>query len=284
MILVKLMGGMGNQMFQYAFAKSLASKCQTSFEMDLSFLKRRDMPEGFVYRNYDLDIYKVEERFADELPKKFDLIQEPHYHYSQQTVEDTEKKLKRKGIFKPKDVLLEGYWQSPKYFKDIEQEIRKNFCFKDSVVDSDLENISKMYSDISNSNSVMINVRRADYLDTDTHGVMGLEFIQKGIDLLNEKISDPKYFIFSDDVEWCKENVKLDNMVLVDHTHKGEKFGSYLELMKSCKHFIIPNSTFAWWAAWLCENENKIVIAPKRWFTDEKINTTDIIPDSWIRI
>jgi hypothetical protein len=73
-------------------------------------------------------------------------------------------------------------------------------------------------------------------------------------------------------------------MFIVDHTYKGNKFEIYLELMKSCKHFIIPNSTFAWWAAWLSDNKNKIVVCPQKWFTESKINTNDLIPSNWIRI
>ena len=141
-----------------------------------------------------------------------------------------------------------------------------------------------MYNKINSSNSVLINVRRTDFLNGDFHGVMGMDYINNAVSFIESKVDNPHYFIFSDDIEWCRDNIKLDNMAIVDHSYKGDRFGYYLQLMKSCKNFIIPNSTFAWWAAWLNENENKIVIAPKKWLNNESVNTKDLIPSNWIRI
>jgi hypothetical protein len=120
-------------------------------------------------------------------------------------------------------------------------------------------------------------------IHTDFHGVMGNDYIMRAVDIIESKIENPTYFIFSDDVEWCKENIHLKNMKIVDHSYAGEKFNYYLQLMISCKHFIIPNSSFAWWSAWLNTNSDKIVIAPKNWFNVD-IDTSDLIPDNWIRI
>jgi hypothetical protein len=130
----------------------------------------------------------------------------------------------------------------------------------------------------------MINVRRADYLNTDFHGVYGIDYIKSAVKIIESKIENPKYFIFSDDIEWCVENVNLPNMTIVNHFYKGSKFSHYLQLMMNCKHFIIPNSSFAWWSAWLSKSSDKIVIAPKRWFNRDDINTNDLIPENWIRI
>jgi hypothetical protein len=277
MIIVTLMGGMGNQMFQYAIARNLSLKYNTELKIDLSFLNRRDLGSNFVYRDYDLNIFNVFEDF-DITSTSVYRLNETHFHYSKQVDIDIENSV-RNNI----SVLLNGYWQTPLYFKDFESQIRKDFYFKDKV-ESLSNEVNNMYQKIKNCNSVMLNVRRTDYLNTNFHGVMGMEYINKAVEIINSKIENPHYFIFSDDVDWCEENIKLNNMTVVDHSYKGEKFGYYLQLMKSCKHFIIPNSTFAWWAAWLNENSDKIVIAPTQWFTDTKINTNDLIPNSWIRI
>jgi hypothetical protein len=275
MIIVTLMGGMGNQMFQYALARSLSLKYNTPLKIDLSFLKNRNMGAGFIYRDYDLNLFNVYEDF--EIGRiSATKINEPHFHYTK-NISDIICNSPNNNF------ILNGYWQTPKYFEEFEDQIRKDFTFRDRIEDAD-DYIKDMLNKIKSSNSVLLNVRRTDYLNTNYHGVMGNEYINKGVELLESKVEDPHYFVFSDDVEWCKENIKYDNMTIVDHSYKGDRFSYYLQLMKNCKHFIIPNSSFAWWGAFLNEDSDKIVIAPKQWFTDSNINTNDLIPDSWIRI
>lgn len=279
MIIVKLSGGMGNQMFQYALGRSLALKYNTKLKIDLSFLNRKDMGPGFIYREYDLDLFNVKSDFTINPFRRVIKVNEPHFHYSQELINDLDVKLKD-----GKNIQLNGYWQTPQYFTDVENVLRLDFQFKDKVEYAQDNLISEMYTLIKNTNAVMINVRRADYLNTNFHGVMGNDFIMNGVEYLKSRVENPHFFIFSDDIEWCKENIKLDNMTIVDHNYKGHKFGYYLQLMSICKHFIIPNSTFAWWAAWLNNSPEKIVIAPKHWFTDSNINTNDIMPSDWIRL
>jgi hypothetical protein len=276
MIIVKLMGGMGNQMFQYAFGRALSLKYNTPLKIDLSFLKNRNMGPGFIYRDYDLNLFNVYEDFNVNY-NGVAVASEPFFHYSNELVNAI-------AQVKDRNILIDGYWQSPKYFLGLDSQIRKDFEFKNKVDDSKDDNILNMVNLITNSNSVMINVRRTDYLNTNHHGVMGLEYINNSVNIIKSKVENPKFFIFSDDIDWCKSNIVLDNMVIVDHSYKGDRFSYYLQLMMMCKNFIIPNSTFAWWAAWLNQYEDKIVIAPKKWLASDKINTNDIIPSDWIRI
>ena len=272
------MGGMGNQMFQYALGRSLSIKYNTDLKIDLSFLKRKDFGSGFIYRDYDLDIFNVHEDFEVNPIGNTLGVSEPYFHFSQELIDAIDKSSVGNNF------ILNGYWQSPKYFNDIESIIRKDFEFKSKVKDSDDVEIKDMYDKIHGCNSVMINVRRTDYLNSNFHGIMGNDYIMNGVELIKSKITDTHFFIFSDDIEWCKDNIKLDNSTFVDHRYKGDKFSYYLQLMTTCKHFIIPNSTFAWWAVWLNNDEGKIVISPEKWFTDPNINTRDIIPSDWIRI
>jgi hypothetical protein len=276
MIITRLAGGLGNQMFQYAFARALSIKYNTNLKIDLSFLKNRNMGPNFTYRNYELDIFNVVEDFNSTFENciRFD---EPHLNYSKEIVDNINRQI-------DKDIMIDGYWQSVKYFEESKSVIKSDFTFKSLVDNSSVDKIKLMLDDIRSTNSVMLNIRRTDFLNNDFHGVMGLDYINKSTELLESKIDNPKYFIFSDDIEWCEENIKLNNMVIVDHSYKGDRFSYYLQLMKECKNFIIPNSSFAWWSAWLSDSPNKIVIAPKKWFTNESINTSDLIPSDWIRI
>jgi len=226
----------------------------------------------FTYRDYDLDIFNISPNFV--VPDNNFIIEEKFFHHNLEIDKIVEKNI-------DKNVLLLGQWQSYLYFDEVE--LRRHFNFKDNIENSDIYT-KHLLAKIRNSNSVMLNIRRTDYLNNDFHGVIGLDYINKSVEIISSKVNQPEFFIFSDDIEWCSQNINLKNMTIVDHKYKGYKFSYYLQLMSNCKHFIIPNSTFAWWSAWLNTNTDKIVISPKRWFNREDINTNDLIPDNWIRI
>jgi hypothetical protein len=251
------MGGMGNQMFQYAFGRKLALLNNSEVLLDLSFLKRRDMNKDFVYRHYDLDIFNIYEKFLD-----IEKIKYMHVSYYDTLYNNY---LSNLVIDSKENYLLEGYWQSVYYFEDIIDIIKKDFTFKKGI---ERESTKELLKEIQNNNSVMINIRRTDYLNTDFHGVLGLNYINSAIEIIKNRVIDAKYFIFSDDMEWCKNNIKIDNCIFVDHIHAGKKFEDYLQLMIQCKNFIISNSTFAWWSAFLSDNTNKVVVCPSKWFTN----------------
>ena len=202
---------------------------------------------------------------------------EPHFQYSEQLMTAIGNELKN-----GKNIIVNGYWQSPKYFNENESTIRKDFTYKSQISEGTPEH--EILKKIKSNKSVAVNIRRTDYLNTDYHGVMGKEYVDAGMSILENGGEKLHYFIFSDDIEWCEQNLKYENSTIVGHEYKGKKFGTYQQLMSECENFIIPNSTFAWWAAWLNENPNKRVIAPKKWFTDGNINTEDLIPKNWERI
>ena len=277
MIWVRLQGGLGNQMFQWAFARSLSVKTGVECKVDLSFLNRKDLGPNFTYRNYDLDVFALEASSQNAAPGALQL-QEPHFHYAP-TLVDAAIRAVRRG-----SVLLDGYWQSPRYNLGLDEIIRKDFQFKKPIGDSRDARMQHLREEIVSSHSVMVNIRRTDYLNNKLHGVLGQAYIQAAARIMQARVPHPKFFVFSDDIPWCRDHIRLADMVIVDHSCKGNKFGDYLQLMKLCKHFIIPNSTFAWWSAWLNEDDSKIVIAPKQWFLDDKVITSDLIPSAWIRI
>lgn len=297
MIIVKLMGGMGNQMFQYAFGLYLSRKNNTPLKLDLNFLLDRSPKKNFVYRDFDLGVFSVSETNLASLKDVAYYSGERSSGFSDLLVRAKRKLSKPLHLldysmdFIPSykelsgNLYLEGYFQSFRYFIDIEPEIRKEFRFADPVLDSSKELMNKIFS----CESVCLNVRRADFVDenigSNVQGFVGTEYYLRALEKLKEKIKTPELFVFSDDVVWCKENLRFDVPVhFVDHSHKGVKFSNYLQLMTLCKHYIIPNSTFAWWAAWLNVSPSKIVVCPKKWFSDDTKDTSDLTPETWIRI
>ena len=180
---------------------------------------------------------------------------------------------------KNNDLYLCGWLESPKYFDHIRNKILKEFTPRNAR----LEKNADLYKKIENSESVCVTIRRGDFLSDkfkNEHYVCTPEYFYKGIELIRKKVVQPTFFVFSDDVGWCKDNMRFP---------KGTEFEDgtdpvweKLRLMYSCKHFIISNSTFSWWAQYLSRNDDKIVIAPKKW--KNKGDHKDIYQDNWIKI
>lgn len=280
MIAVKLMGGLGNQMFQYSIGRSISLSCRVPLKIDKSFLERRDLGQNFTYRNYELDIFKMDFDFGLTNNKPWSFLTEPQHHlFSENILRECSERI-RNG----QNVYLEGYWQTPKYFENVKEVIRSDFSFRDRVNDASDPKIQAMVSMIKESNSVMINVRRTDYLNNPFHIVLGEPYVKKAIDMIEERVDDPRYFVFSDDIDWCRENLHDRDFIFVDKSYAGDRYSYYLQLMSLCKSFVITNSTFSWWSAWLNPEENKIVISPKKWFSPPEINSADLIPKNWMVI
>ncbi len=297
MIIVNIKDGLGNQMFQYATAHVLAKKMNTSVVCDIRYLieKKLNPPKDYVVRNFDLDIFNIN-------PSKinyFDLIQTFQFFKSYIVRHNLTKFLDKFNLHvlmersrkvdlriinnKKKTLYIDGYWQSEEYFKDYRDEIIKLFNF------DDLKNIEDnliFLDKINLENDVCLNVRRTDHLKSTELNAVTLNYYKNSIDYFRKKFnSSIKFYVFSDDLDWCKKNFGENyNFIYIDHDKAGKKFKNYLYLMSCFKNFIIPNSTFAWWAAWLSNMEKKIILAPKNWsglITEKKIDT---VPSSWIRI
>ncbi len=290
MIVVKLMGGLGNQMFQYAAGRALAHANKDVLKLDLSHYK--NPPPGCVPRKYELYNFNIKPEFAtDEELQRFGRHGSPKRlltrvkqllgHVQPCYLTDPDIKFNRRFKKATGDVYLDGYWQSTKYFEEIEGTIRTEL----QPAGSGDDHVARLCEEIRGNNSVCINVRRGDFLNNSFHGCLGMDYFGEGRKLLDASLHDTRYYVFSDDVAWCREQFSgSPDTTVVGHEYAGPDFMNYLFLMTSCRHFIIPNSSFAWWAAWLCSHPEKRVIAPLRWFNDPKIDTSDLVPDSWLRI
>jgi hypothetical protein len=189
------------------------------------------------------------------------------------------------NIFKSKkDVYLEGYWQTEKYFSRIKDTIFKAFTSKYTLDTGNLQ----ISSSISACNAVSVHIRRGDYVSNpeyaSMYGACDIDYYKRACTLINKQLVNPYYFIFSDDPEWTKARIDFFQPSLLISHNTGEHSYKDLLLMSLCKHNIIANSSFSWWAAWLNVNPNKIVIAPERWFNNKSLANQDILPDSWHKI
>lgn len=281
MIITRLKGGLGNQMFQYALGRVLSVKNNTILGLDTSFYDLNLTPK----RQYDLEVFNIAGKVLDQKEIPF-LCR--FCHKSKILNKIIRCGFKEKSFnFDPQifylgsNLYIDGYWQSPKYFEGFEDEIKKDFTLRNLPA----QNIQNLATEISNTDSLCIHVRKGDYVGNAYHEVVGKEYYERGIKYITDKTHIDKIYVFSDDINWCKENLKFEfPAMFVDNEYAGEKGEGHLYLMSFCKHFIIANSSFSWWGAWLSSRKEKIIICPKQWFPDASINTTDLIPKEWIRI
>lgn len=293
MIITQLIGGLGNQLFQYAVARRIAHFKNCQIKLDLSGFRNYNL------RTYRLSYFNIIENIAspDEIASlkgsqgknlpilALGLINKIQPYYKRSYIKECHFHFDPNMMKAPCNAYLEGYWQSEKYFKDIENIIRSEFTLKH---EPDAIN-KEIYHIIGNSNSVSIHVRRGDYISNpitnQVHGVCPLDYYYRAIDKINELVKEPPhFFVFSDDPNWAGENLKTEDPVMVVSHNSLDKDYEDLRLMSLCKHHIIANSSFSWWGAWLCTNKEKIVIAPNKWFNTNEHDTRDLIPDSWIKI
>jgi hypothetical protein len=290
MIVVELQGGLGNQMFQYALGRHLAILNNTKLYLDTCYLNDRRPRKNFTFRSFDLDIFDIETNFTSSpVSKKYGLHKSTFTKIINRYIQPKPLKLfaEKKFSFDPSvlhlsdNVYLTGYWQSENYFTGIEQIIRKDFALRMPLPG----HIQRLQAEIEKVNAVCVHVRRGDFVNAKMHGTLGMEYYGTATKLIREKVLNPVFYIFSDDIDWCKKNILLQDPVLyIGNEFASEKARGHLSLMTACKHFIIPNSSFGWWAAWLSKNVEKTVIAPKTWFHNSDWDTKDILPKNWIKL
>ncbi len=289
MIIAKLSGGLGNQMFQYAAARALAEKNRCTLRLETQFYKQ-SKNRIFDLNNFNIsakeisvfDIYKFYKSskyyFSDLLLNKNRFNENHPSVYKEKYFQfDSE-------FFKQKQpLILDGYWQSEKYFSLIAAIIMKEFQWINEDKFKDFPLLNK----ICNCNSVSIHLRKGDYLSNPLisaiHGIVPDEYYLSAIKLLKSKTKIDKIYIFSDDH-------KATDAFIHEHgigiNASGTSTDTMLDfyLLQKCKHNIIANSSFSWWSAWLNPNPDKIVIAPKRWFVDESKDISDLFPPTWITL
>lgn len=290
MIIVRLIGGLGNQMFQYAAAKSLALKHNVPVKVDLSFLEKN--ADGYTQRHYELDGFKDQVQIATDAEIKIfsrsntrltRVVQRIFpFLFKSLTANESGSQYHQQFKHYPKNTYLNGFWQSELYFNDHAPEIRSAFELKEKLP-AELNTLSEK---IKNTNSVSVHVRRGDYVNlksaSDFHGNCGVEYYQEAVDFISKQKNDIELFIFSDDIAWCKEHLTFNQPVNFITHNFAAIFDLYL--MSQCRHNIIANSSFSWWGAWLNHSAGKLVIMPEFWFVGKKSSSLDIVAKGWITL
>ena len=292
MVISHILGGLGNQMFQYAAGRALALTNDRSLLLDLSDFTDYQLHHGFeLSRVFSLVATKAEPSTTHELlgwrenywarkilrRRQFSWLRgekfvvEPHFNYWPDIVNVNG------------DCYLYGYWQSERYFKAFEAIIRQDFIFREPLQEQNAE----LALDMATKQAVSLHIRRGDYVsDSKNHNIMrvcDLEYYRLAINYIATQVEQPVFYLFSDDMAWVKQSLPMEfPCVYVEHNSGAESYKD-MQLMSLCRHHIIANSSFSWWGAWLNAKPEKIVIAPKHWFRNGN-DDADLIPDEWIRL
>lgn len=289
MKIINVIGGIGNQLFQYAFYESVKNAFPTeNVKLDTLGFVGYELHQGYELANvFSLtepycteeeknDIYNPSKSFFSNLARslristKFGFVEK-----KSERLHEVKIPLKHQS----EDVYYKGYWQSHQYFNGIEQTLRDKLVFPAIDEEKNLTLLGKM----AGKETVSIHIRRGDYNNhPNLGGICDLEYYRNAIERIKDNVTQPLFIIFSDSIEWCQENINIPDAIYVDW-NTGHLSYRDMQLMSLCQHNIIPNSTFSWWGAWLNQNPNKIVIAPNKWMNE--IDYIDgIFPDTWEKV
>ncbi|MDZ7603533.1 MAG: alpha-1,2-fucosyltransferase [Hoeflea sp.] len=284
-VISRLHGGLGNQLFQYATGRAVALRTRSELLLDA----RQFTPANPF--QYDLGHFRIAARVAEEgeLPPAKDRAlayawwrlfgRSPCFVREQSLAFN-----KRIGTIGP-DCYLHGYFQSERYFEAIAAELRTELAFCEPARDAN----ARMAERIQNAPSVSLHIRRGDYLTSAkaraAHGAPDPDYHRRALEEIRTRSgTDPVVYLFSNDPDWVRDNMKLDAELVTVAINDGRTAHEDLRLMSLCDHHVIANSTFSWWGAWLNPSPEKIVVAPARWFASPKLSNPDITPQGWLRL
>lgn len=295
MVISKLTGGLGNQMFQYAAGRRLAYvRGGVSLKLDLSEYEY-NKERAYMLGNFNVkavlatpeEIKALKYRKRDivsRLLQKLGLLKKKSLELSSSYIREKERFRFDANILNLHDgVYLDGSWQDERYFSGISEIISKEFTLNTIFIGRD-----KMLEErIRTCNSVGLHIRRGDYVSkvhtNMLHGVCDMDYYLRAMEYLKRQFGDVKIFVFSDDVKWAYEHMAFPWVTFVDHNGQ-DKCCEDLWLLSRCKHNIIANSTFSWWAAWLNPNPKKIIISPQHWIRSDRYDTSHLLPSTWIKM
>lgn len=288
-IMTKLIGGLGNQMFQYAIARRLALERAYRLKIDLTALRNDPLRQfGLGDLRITGDVATEEEvsdflhycrrgKEADRTRLAFRPpaveITEPHFHFAPAC------------LLPQGSVYLAGYWQSEKYFSSVAGCLREDLQVRTAAAGRNQE----MLDQINDCESVSVHFRRGDYASNPeanrVHGLLDLAYYYRAVEEVSLRLGRGiQLFIFSDDPQWVRENFRPALPATLVDWNAASNCHEDLRLMYHCKHQIVANSSFSWWGGWLNKNPDKIVVAPQRWFASPGYDSSDLIPTSWLRL
>jgi hypothetical protein len=287
MIITQLKGGLGNQLFQYALGRRLAIDRNVPLKLDLSWYSTQSL------RSYQLDHFQIEAQIATQQElaaiikshwrglssRLFHAVQRRLPYYRRTKINEKKISYDPNILKAPRNVVINGYWQSEKYFKPIQDLIRKEFQLKAPLSHSAQSWLEK----IKNGASASIHIRRGDYTRNPTHGLLPVEYYRKAAAHIAQISPDTTYYIFSDDMNWAQKHIDFIKRIEFVQVISDQRDEEELILMSQSQHHIIANSSYSWWGAWLGKDQDGIVIAPMNWFNDTSRDIVHRFPPLWIR-
>lgn len=287
-VIVRIEGGLGNQLFQYAAARSLADRLDCELALDLrSLVDNGDRP-------FQLDLYRIRARVAT--PQQ--LANLPDWRSSRwgrlrSSLSQRMPAILSYPVFWPRSFAYDprferisrpvyqvGYWQSEKYFDWNRARLLQDIQLVNPILAT-----TPWLEQILNTRSVALHIRRGDYVSNAAaaqfHGLCDMVYYHTAVQALKQQFPDIHVFVFSDEPDWARANLRLDVPTFYVDANPGQVD---LELMRQCRHHVVANSSFSWWAAWLCESVGQVVHAPRRWFADPTTDTSDVVPENWIQL
>jgi hypothetical protein len=277
-------------MFQYAFGKAYALTWNVPLFLDLSWFENMG---GATKRKLELLNFNLQEfSTITYSPQELVKLRESNKFFRRLFKFDNKKYVSEfvVEVFKENLILLrppvyfEGFWQTEKYFLNFFEIIKREFCYTGNLN----EYAQSIKHKLETENSVSVHIRRGDYYSSpearSVHGLDLRDYYRNAANKINEKYPNAKYYLFSDDVTYLKNEFDFPYEFTIVENNNALSPIEDLVLMSSCKHNIIANSSFSWWAAWLNSNTDKMVVAPEKWFNEPSINFSDIIPQNWIKL
>jgi len=293
MIIIRLIGGIGNQMFQYALGRRLTLDRGVPLKLDLRAYDHQELRKFELDKfNVDFqiasdeDIYKTRFFSQNRVFRKFMAIwQKQLPYYKQRTVKEKKFSAYDDNIINvPSTCYISGFWQSKKYFAAINNKLTKEFTLKGLPSSISTNWISK----IKSNTSISIHVRRGDYVNNkdknNLHNALSLDYYYSAVNFCLKRIPSCRFFIFSDDIDWCSRSFTFINEPEFVYVDRKNRDVEELVLMSLCNHHIIANSSYSWWGAWLNPSTTKMVISPEKWFINSTMEILDLIPDTWLRM
>ncbi len=289
MIIVKAQGGLGNQMFQYAFGRALSVTHDIPLAIDTSLFV------DYPFHSYGLDRYALHattltvaeaRRYARMKPR----IGRRHFLHNfffsdpRRYIVERHLPYDESMVVRREHAYYDGYWQTERYFSSIAEIIRDEFTLRGDIDPKTLA----LRAEMSTHASVSLHVRRGVFANhpvfSKVHGSRGPEYFDRALAYIGERVPNPHIYVFTDDRPWAREHIRPQfPTTYVEHTSAETPHEDIL-LMSSCAHHILANSTFSWWGAWLNPSPSKIVIGPVKWFEQDKFDTSDILPPTWVRL
>ena len=287
-VVMRMAGGLGNQLFQYAAGLAL-SKARgarllldaTSYRLDklrTYALEPFALTPQFVPRPFVPLMAAFDKRYVGRILRT--VLPGAGWHCVRDRSQGYEP-----DRFPPRgNLVLEGYWQTDKYFAGVANEVRAAFAFRDPPDEANAQCLAR----ISRGPAVAVHVRRGDYVTNPSanavHGTCGPEYYRAAAEVVGRTAPDANYFVFSDDPDWAEQHLTWPGPTEVVRHNLGRRDADDLRLMAACDHFIIANSSFSWWGAWLATNPHKVVVAPRRWFATDQLTDRDQTPVDWLRV